>query len=147
MNEIVFLVEEDSEGGYMAQALGESIVTQAEDLDALRGLYQRRLAYVIPKLEAAGLIPACKTEAGFFTLWRVPDHVFGVELSKDPRTVGVSTHEAFNRLVISETGLVGVHFKGAGGEPLIRYAVCDDVLAPAFQSRFEAALARLKPEY
>ena len=34
--EIVFLVEPDPEGGYTAQALGESIFTQADDMDSLR---------------------------------------------------------------------------------------------------------------
>ena len=41
---------------------------------------------------------------------------------------------------------MGVHFQGADG-PLIRYAVCADVLAPSFQRRFEAALERLRPVY
>jgi predicted RNase H-like HicB family nuclease len=36
MTEIVFLVEDDPEGGYMAHSLGESIFTQADDLDSLR---------------------------------------------------------------------------------------------------------------
>ena len=36
MSEIVFLVEEDPEGGLTARALGESIFTQADDLAALR---------------------------------------------------------------------------------------------------------------
>ncbi len=36
MTEIVFLVEEDPEGGYTARALGESIFTQAPDLANLR---------------------------------------------------------------------------------------------------------------
>jgi hypothetical protein len=36
MNEIIFLVEESPEGGYIARALGESIFTEAETLDALR---------------------------------------------------------------------------------------------------------------
>ena len=36
MTEIVFLVEEDLDGGYIAKALGESIFTQANDLKALR---------------------------------------------------------------------------------------------------------------
>jgi len=36
MTEIVFLVEEDPEGGYVARALGESIFTQADDMDGLR---------------------------------------------------------------------------------------------------------------
>ena len=34
--EIVFLVEEDTDGGYTARALGESIFTEADDLKSLR---------------------------------------------------------------------------------------------------------------
>jgi predicted RNase H-like HicB family nuclease len=34
--EIIFLVEEDEEGGYIAQALGHSIFTQADDLEELK---------------------------------------------------------------------------------------------------------------
>ena len=36
MNEIIFLVENALEGGYTARALGESIFTEADDLDSLR---------------------------------------------------------------------------------------------------------------
>jgi dephospho-CoA kinase len=36
MTEIVFLVEDDPEGGYTARALGESIFTQADDIETLR---------------------------------------------------------------------------------------------------------------
>jgi hypothetical protein len=36
MTEIVFLVEEAPEGGYVARALHASIVTEADDLPALR---------------------------------------------------------------------------------------------------------------
>lgn len=36
MSEIIFVVEEDIEGGFNARALGESIFTQGEDLDELR---------------------------------------------------------------------------------------------------------------
>jgi predicted RNase H-like HicB family nuclease len=36
MTEIVFVVEADPDGGYTAQAVGESIVTQGETLDQLR---------------------------------------------------------------------------------------------------------------
>jgi len=35
MNEIIFLVEEAPEGGYIARALGESIYTEADDLTQL----------------------------------------------------------------------------------------------------------------
>jgi hypothetical protein len=35
-SEIIFAVEESSEGSYEARALGHSIYTQAQDLDELR---------------------------------------------------------------------------------------------------------------
>lgn len=35
MNEIIFLVEEAPEGGFIARALGESIVTEADDIEML----------------------------------------------------------------------------------------------------------------
>jgi len=35
MNEILFLVEEAPEGGYTARALGESVFTEADDLESL----------------------------------------------------------------------------------------------------------------
>jgi alanine-synthesizing transaminase len=117
----------------------------AKALGEIRGLYERRVAYLVPRLKKAGLEPACATEAGFFTLWKAPKSVFGRELPAENR------HEAFNRAVISETGIVGVHFSGFGEdgkpEPLIRYAVCADVLDPGFQARLEERLARLKPVY
>ncbi|WP_414562017.1 MULTISPECIES: 2-oxoisovalerate dehydrogenase E1 subunit beta [unclassified Anabaena] len=34
--EIVFLIEEDPEGGYTAKALGESIFTQADDIASFK---------------------------------------------------------------------------------------------------------------
>ena len=37
MKDIVFVVEKALEGGFTARALGESIYTQAETLDQLRG--------------------------------------------------------------------------------------------------------------
>jgi aspartate/methionine/tyrosine aminotransferase len=96
---------------------------------------------LVPRLKSAGLRPACSTEAGFFTLWHVPESVLGQKLPVENR------HEAFNRAVISQTGIVGVHFSGfnaAGGPaPLIRYAVCADVLDPKFQERLEDGLRRL----
>jgi hypothetical protein len=36
VTEIVFLLEEDPEGGYNARALGEAIFTQAETLEEMR---------------------------------------------------------------------------------------------------------------
>ncbi|TVQ64369.1 MAG: 2-oxoisovalerate dehydrogenase E1 subunit beta [Phycisphaerales bacterium] len=36
MTEIVFLIEEDPDGGLTARAIGHSIFTQADDMDALK---------------------------------------------------------------------------------------------------------------
>ena len=36
MNEIIFLIEDAPEGGFVARALGHSIFTEAEDLVSLR---------------------------------------------------------------------------------------------------------------
>ena len=36
MKEIIFVVEEEPEGGYIAKALGEAIFTQAESMDELK---------------------------------------------------------------------------------------------------------------
>lgn len=38
MEEIIFLVEESAEGGYVAKALSASIVTEADTLDELRAM-------------------------------------------------------------------------------------------------------------
>ncbi|HHP7244536.1 MAG TPA: type II toxin-antitoxin system HicB family antitoxin [Elainellaceae cyanobacterium] len=36
MTDVIFLVEDDPDGGYTARAIGESIFTQAETLEELR---------------------------------------------------------------------------------------------------------------
>jgi hypothetical protein len=36
LTEIIFLVEDDPEGGYVARAIGESIFTQADSINQLR---------------------------------------------------------------------------------------------------------------
>lgn len=51
IKEIIFVVEEDAEGGYIAQALGESIFTQADDLDSLRGMIKDALECHFANLE------------------------------------------------------------------------------------------------
>jgi hypothetical protein len=37
-SELVFVVEEAPEGGYVARALGQAIFTEADDMDSLREL-------------------------------------------------------------------------------------------------------------
>jgi hypothetical protein len=38
MKEIIFMVEEAPEGGFIARALGESIITEADDMDSLKAM-------------------------------------------------------------------------------------------------------------
>lgn len=151
------LVKGNSDSGpvpCVMAAYGKFLEDQAaarRALESIRSLYERRLGYAAGRLRDAGLREACRPEAGFFTLWKSPRRVLGTDLERHPRLKGLGLSEAFNRLVSLETGIVGVPFEGPGNggrpEPLIRYAVCADVLNPAFQRRFEEALARLKPEY
>ncbi len=151
------LVKGNTESGpvpYVMAAYGDYISQggqAAQHLRDLRSLYARRVNFVVDRLQEAGLELACEPNAGFFTLWKVPERIFGISLADHPRTRDLPAHEAFNRLVIEETGIVGVHFMGPGidgePEPFIRYAVCTDVLDPKFQDRFGAELSRLRPEY
>lgn len=48
MTEIIFLVEDDPDGGYTARALGESIFTQADDINALRKMVRDAVHYHFP---------------------------------------------------------------------------------------------------
>jgi aspartate/methionine/tyrosine aminotransferase len=110
--------------------------------------YQERLDYVVPTLRNAGLRLACTPDAGFFTLWCVPDEVLGVDLRVESGRSGVRRAEVFNRLVIERTGIVGVHFSGpADNDEFIRYAVCTDLKDPVRRSRLEEMLTLLQPVY
>lgn len=113
-------------------------------LNDLYEMYQARLGWLVPTLKNVGLEPACETNAGFFTLWKVPARAFGMDLKAEAAKQGISQSEFFNRGVIDRTGIVGVHFTGPNAEPLIRYAVCSDVLNPEFQSRMIEGLKTLQ---
>ena len=50
--EIVFIVEEDPEGGFVARALGEAIFTQADDMEALRKAVRDAVQCHFPRAKA-----------------------------------------------------------------------------------------------
>ena len=52
MTEIVFVIEEDPEGGYTARALGESIFTQADDMPTLRDMVRDAVRCHFPDASA-----------------------------------------------------------------------------------------------
>ena len=51
MTEILFIIEEDPEGGFTARAVGESIFTQADDLNALQEAVRDAVACHFPETE------------------------------------------------------------------------------------------------
>ena len=51
VNEILVLVEEATEGGYTARAVGQSIVTEADDMDQLRDMVRDAVACHYPDAE------------------------------------------------------------------------------------------------
>ena len=61
MNEIVFLVEEAPEGGLTARALGASIFTEADTLEALRQAVRDAVACHYDDAERPKLIRAFST--------------------------------------------------------------------------------------
>jgi len=100
----------------MATGVASACGGDQEGIAFYREMYRSRLLLFIDLLKKHGMDIAVEPDAGFFTLWRVPDRAFGKE---------IRSAEHFNFLMIERTGLIGVHF-----EPyFIRYAVCADVEA------------------
>ncbi len=135
-------------------AYGELFKNEAltqELLTKLTQVYAQRIEFVVASLKEAGFEQACQTDAGFFTLWKCPKSILGLDLEAEAKKTQTPLAEVVNRKIISETGIVGVHFTGqnpdGSADPLLRYAVCTDVLAPEFQKRFREQLGRLKPKY
>lgn len=56
MNEIVFLVEDAPEGGYVARALGESIFTEADDVESLHQKVREAVSCHFDGAKAPGII-------------------------------------------------------------------------------------------
>jgi hypothetical protein len=94
MTEIVFLVEDAPEGGYTARALGESIFTEADDLQSLREMVKdavnchyddRENRPKIIRLHTVRVIDFCffqimllQLENQVFQLWNLPQLVFPI---------------------------------------------------------------------
>lgn len=56
MKEIVFLVEESQDGGYYAQAVNHSIITQAETIEELKPMISDSVRCHFDDAEMPGLI-------------------------------------------------------------------------------------------
>ncbi|MDP2983939.1 MAG: 2-oxoisovalerate dehydrogenase [Candidatus Latescibacter sp.] len=56
MTEILFLIEEDPDGGFTARAVGESIFTQADDMIALREAVRDAVVCHFPEIERPKIV-------------------------------------------------------------------------------------------
>ncbi len=56
MTKIVFLIEEDIDGGYTARAMRESIFTQAEDIDTLREMMRNAVHCHFPRAQTRPIV-------------------------------------------------------------------------------------------
>ena len=97
----------------MAAGVAAAFESDQEGISRYCDMYRSRLWTLIEIMTGQGMRLAIEPSAGFFTLWLTPTRAFGqpVESSQD-----------FNFRMITETGLVGVHFS-----PYLRYAVCADI--------------------
>lgn len=99
------------------------------EIQEIKEIYWNRRKILIEALSDLGMEIACIPGAGFFTLWKTPETAFGQK---------VESAEHFNKLMIENTGIVGVHF-----HPYIRYAVVGDVekMLPFIKVGFKAAFS------
>jgi aspartate/methionine/tyrosine aminotransferase len=95
-------------------------------------MYAERLDCLQQILTECGMELAVEPQAGFFILCNSPRVAFGQ---------GIADAEAFNDLMISKTGVVGVPFGS-----YIRYAVCTTDIA-ALRDEITAAFSRAKVAY
>lgn len=110
-------IKGDADSGFVAFAAAGVIHAFDHDrksISASSRLYAERLTILIEALEKRGMRLAVKPDAGFFTLWQVPVRAFGQKIED-------AGH--FNRLMIENTGVLGVHFNPG----YIRYAVTGHV--------------------
>ncbi len=119
-------VKGNTDSGFNA-ALANGILSVFQNsnhlIDDIREIYEDRLTLLNLILINAGMRPAVEPKAGFFSLFDCPKQAFG-------QAIGSA------RLMIKNTGIVGVHF-----DPYIRYAVCttpidlhEKKIVKAFQS-------------
>lgn len=70
MTEVIFLVEEDPEGGLCARALGHSIFTEADDPESLREAVRDAVACHFDAAERPKIIRLHYVRDELITAWR-----------------------------------------------------------------------------
>ncbi len=131
-------VKGNTDSGFAAPlaigALG-ALVGARPDLEQRRDLYKMRLDILCQIFQGNGLRLAVEPQAGFFSLWLAPRVAFGR---------GVLDSQDFNRLMIANTGIAGVHFDPR----YIRYAVAGAPLEePEWQEALDDGLRQAQVKY
>jgi aspartate/methionine/tyrosine aminotransferase len=116
----------------MAAGIIHLLENHNDQVEKVREMYAERLDCLQQILTECGMELAVEPQAGFFILCNSPRVAFGQ---------GIADAEAFNDLMISKTGVVGVPFGS-----YIRYAVCTTDIA-ALRDEITAAFSRAKVAY
>jgi len=115
--------------GFSAAGVLHALENDRDGMNRFRDVYQKKTGWLISVLEQHGMRLAARPKAGFFTLWQTPKKAFSKEVRDGAH---------FNKLMIENTGIAGVHFG-----PYIRYAVVGDIMdddfAQAIENGFKAA--------
>jgi len=110
-------IKGNDDSGFVAPIAAAGLYALEEDKESVYEschVYQARNEQVVyPILTERGMRASVRPQAGFFSLWDLPQKAFGQD---------IVDAKQFNELMIAETGLVGVHFGN-----YMRYAVCGPV--------------------
>ena len=72
-SEIIFIVEESDEGGFIAKALGESVFTEGETLDELKMNIKDAVLCHFDEGMAPKIIRLHYIREVFITVWKYPE--------------------------------------------------------------------------
>jgi LL-diaminopimelate aminotransferase len=109
-------IKGNTDSGFFAPAAAGVMAALANDrtsIELQRRVYEDRISMLKRWLDPCGMRLAVDPKAGFFTLWLSPAMAFGRE---------IQDAEAFNDLMIDNTGVVGIPFGR-----YIRYAVTSSI--------------------
>jgi aspartate/methionine/tyrosine aminotransferase len=134
MDDIANVKGNTDEGFVAAMAIGVQTACEHDwnGVDGYRQLYRNRLQLLIKLLTNRGMRLAVHPDAGFFSLWMVPNRAFDQK---------IESVEHFNFLMMERTGVIGVHFEPS----YMRYAVCEDIESKA--KELDDAFARADVSY
>ena len=90
-SEIIFAVEEAPEGGFVARALGHSVFTEADDLEALRAAVRDAVRCHFDDAERPKGDPTAPRAGGSLCGMRLPRDVSGRDLAKALGKLGYKT--------------------------------------------------------